>query len=120
MWRYQQSNGYLSRDETFVAIGYSGHGEGVNNPAFQGVRNIGPVPQGRYKLGVPYHDTERGPCVMPLIAESLSQLLGRSGFLIHGDNKELNQTASHGCIILPRDVRERIAASEDHNLEVIA
>jgi hypothetical protein len=47
-------------------------------------------------------------------------MFGRSGFLMHGDNIRLPGTASEGCIILPRDLREAIWNSADHTLEVIA
>jgi hypothetical protein len=42
---------------------------------------------------------------------------GRDGFLIHGDN--LTHDASTGCIILPPEIRDMIAASEDRDLEVV-
>jgi hypothetical protein len=45
---------------------------------------------------------------------------GRSSFLIHGDNSLGNHTASHGCIILSRMVREKMRASGDMDLEVVA
>jgi hypothetical protein len=41
---------------------------------------------------------------------------GRSAFLIHGDN--LTHTASHGCIILRREVRVQINQSTDRELIV--
>lgn len=47
-----------------------------------------------------------------------SWMCGRSGFLIHGDSIAHTGQASHGCIILPRSVREQIAASGDDELEV--
>jgi hypothetical protein len=45
-------------------------------------------------------------------------MFGRSGFLIHGDNAEMNHTASDGCIILSHDIREQIDESEDRVLIV--
>jgi hypothetical protein len=44
---------------------------------------------------------------------------GRSGFYIHGDNGKGDRSASEGCIILPRAVRERIHDSGDTRLHVI-
>ncbi|MFA6125072.1 MAG: hypothetical protein WCS75_11525 [Sphingomonas sp.] len=41
-------------------------------------------------------------------------------FRIHGDNAKLDRSASHGCIILPRAVRERMWASGDRIVEVVA
>ena len=43
---------------------------------------------------------------------------GRDGFLIHGDNPALNGSASEGCIILGKPLRELIAASTDKDLNV--
>jgi len=35
---------------------------------------------------------------------------GRSGFMVHGDNQALNHSASEGCIVAPRFIRDQIAA----------
>lgn len=47
-----------------------------------------------------------------------SWMFGREGFLIHGDSIVHMGQASHGCIILPRSIREQIAASGDDEIEV--
>ena len=116
-WTYSQSTGSLSRDGQFVATGYSGAGDGRNNPADQAVPNVGPIPEGRYNIGPPFDAAVQGECVMRLKPVG-HDALGRSGFLIHGDDPA--HDASTGCIILPREIRDRIAASEDHDLEVAA
>ena len=36
---------------------------------------------------------------------------GRDSFLIHGDSSEHPGAASRGCIILPRNIRDQIAAA---------
>jgi hypothetical protein len=115
-WNYSQSTGTLTRDGQFIAAGYSGAGIGRNNPAEQAVRDVGPIPQGRYNIGPPFDALVQGPCVMRLTPVG-HDALGRDGFLIHGDN--LTHDASTGCIILPPEVRETIAASEDRDLEVV-
>jgi hypothetical protein len=43
-------------------------------------------------------------------------MFGRSAFMIHGDNR--THTASQGCIILRRDLREQIDRSDDKELTV--
>jgi hypothetical protein len=43
--------------------------------------------------------------------------LGRSQFLIHGDN--VRHDASQGCIILPRDIRDQISNSRDNQINVV-
>jgi lipoprotein-anchoring transpeptidase ErfK/SrfK len=39
--------------------------------------------------------------------------------MIHGDNATMNHTASHGCIILSHDFRQKISDSGDTSLEVV-
>jgi len=118
MWTYFQKTGELADEGgEIVATGYSGHGEGRNNPAMEGVKDVGPIPAGSYAIGS-VRDTEtHGPVVMPL-AHLAGDTFGREGFLIHGDNTR--HDASQGCIILPRTVRQAIAESADRMLKVVA
>lgn len=119
-WRYDQSSGDL-RDPSghFVCRGYSGHGAGKNNPARQHERAVGPIPRGRWKIGAPYDSKNVGPYALTLTPCAGTEVFGRSAFRIHGDSKRAPGTASHGCIILPRPVRERIWASGVHEIEVV-
>ncbi len=122
MWRYSQSGGQLSSQAGDVyGVGYSGHGEGVNNPKLEAVPNVGPIPKGVYNIGWSYTDAERGPMVMSLTPKQGTNTFGRSGFLMHGDlvaapGKEL---ASHGCIIMGPLTRRAVAASSDRELLVV-
>lgn len=112
MWTYKQSTGEILKDDKVIGSGYSGHGPGVNAPLLDKVHNVGPIPKGQYNIG-PSHDTPtKGPVVMALSPT-------RSGFLIHGDSRTLPGTASEGCIILSKDIREQIASSDDRLLEVV-
>jgi hypothetical protein len=118
-WTYSQSSGKLLHNGTLVATGYSGHDEGLNNPSLQDEAQIGPIPQGAYSIGpVTANHPGKGPVVMEIIPKPGTQVFGRSGFLIHGDNQAVDHTASHGCIILGRPTREQIAASADRDLVV--
>lgn len=99
-----------------IGIGYSGTGDGKNNPEMEAVRMIGPLPRGDYEIGPIYDTLHLGPRVMPLTPIG-HDALGRSGFFIHGDNAK--HDASHGCIILPRGVRELIGAAGDRHLRVV-
>jgi RHS repeat-associated protein len=114
-WVYHQGTGELYHNGTLVGTGYSGTGEGRNNPDAQGQPNVGPIPQGDWNIGDPYNDPHRGQNTMRL-TPSGHDAQGRSGFLIHGDNSR--HDASEGCIILPPDVRRTIANSGDHDLRV--
>jgi hypothetical protein len=120
-WTYSQTTGELQQDREHVATGYSGAGEGKNNPAMQNVANVGPIPRGNWTIIGPPTDTrDHGPCVLRLEPAAETDTRGRSGFLIHGDSKAQPGTASHGCIILPRAVREQVWQSGDRALEVLA
>ena len=104
---YSQISGVLADGRTVLGTGYSGHDIGKNNPDMQGVHNVGPIPIGSYSInGPPYNTATHGPYVMRLLPLPGTDTLGRSGFLIHGDNT--TGTASEGCIIMPRIVRQRI------------
>lgn len=119
-WTYSQKSGQLSLNGQPFAVGYSGIGDGLNNPALQNKQRIGPLPQGNYTIGPAFDHPEKGPIVMRVRPKPGNQMFGRSGFLIHGDNKALNHTASNGCIILGKPIRTKIAASPDRDLTVTA
>lgn len=108
------------RNGVTAGHGYSGHGEGLNNPSMCNVHNVGPLPQGNYTIGQPRDDEEVGKFAMPLTPSPDNTMFGRSEFFIHGDNPKLNHTASDGCIILIRPLREAIASSGDTELLVTA
>jgi Tlde1 domain len=118
MWIYSQSSGKLKRDGNLISVGYSGFGEGKNNPSMQQVADVGPIPQGLYEISAPYDTTTHGPLVMALIPQPGTNTFGRSGFLIHGDSIEHPGQASHGCIIMNKVVRLMIGGSGDHWLTV--
>jgi hypothetical protein len=120
MWTYRQSTGELLHDGGVIAHGYSGHGPGKNNPAMQGVPNIGPIPAGTYRIGKPFKDPFKGPFCLWLVANGDNEMFGRAGFLIHGDSMLHPGEASNGCIVLGREIREKIARGKDWELEVTA
>lgn len=119
MWTYEQRSGDLLYDGKVVASGYSGAGEGKNNPEFQWKPNVGPLPQGYYTIGPPHETPTHGPYVLTLTPFPQNQMFGRSAFLIHGDSIKAAGTASHGCIILGRIAREAIWQSGDRTLKVV-
>lgn len=119
MWRYDQKSGSISLDGFQHGIGYSGHGEGKNNPLMEAVHEMGPIPRGTYEIGPPHNTVTHGPYVMSLTPNRETNTLGRSGFLIHGDSIEKPGTASRGCIILSRVIRQEIWESGDHEVEVV-
>lgn len=101
-------------------VGYSGFGPYKNIATAQSLRDEGPIPEGIYTIGAPEDTVTHGPYVLPLTPDPNNLMWGRAGFLIHGDSVISPGTASRGCIILARDVREQIWASGDHSLQVLA
>lgn len=126
MWTYKQSTGELFQNGVRLAAGYSGHAEGINAPDMQHVRSIGPIPRGMWKITAPYNSDTTGPYTMKLLAKDAApgddthQPTGRGSFRIHGDNSKGDRSASHGCLIFSRTIREKIWNSGDHDLEVVA
>ena len=124
-WIWDQSAGTLSRDGQLISRGYSGKGRGRNNPALQGVRGVGPLPRGRYRIGPPRTSQRTGPYVLDLFPidatpnDTVHDATGRASFQIHGDNVNNPGTASSGCIILPRAIRQQIWKSGAHVIEVV-
>lgn len=115
-WRYEQSTGRMtSPDGSRVDTGYSGHPPHVNDSTAESDVAVGPIPLGIWLIHVPVTHISLGPVAIPLEPKFPC---ARSGFYIHGDNSRMDFSASHGCIILPRVVRELIAASGDMELIV--
>lgn len=120
MWTYEQSTGRLSHDGTIVGTGYSGAGDGKNNPSMQNVVGVGPIPCGLYVIGEPFNSTDHGPFAMHLYPDAENEMFGREGFLMHGDSIQHPGNASEGCIIMPREVRTQVWDSGDRALTVIS
>lgn len=126
MWSFNSTIGRLFHDNVAIAFGYSGAGEGKNNPALQSVKNIGPCPRGKFRLE-PIEDLkgnlidyeEKKAPVFRLVPDPDNVMYGRSGFLLHGDSIEKPGTASEGCVIEDHATRVAIAMSKDFDFEVI-
>ena len=141
-WIYQQSTGNLLYQPLAAQGGgppqlisrgglgqYAGQNEGLNNPAYQNVQgtgldsNGGPLPQGTYAIGPQQLNVTnvgtRLPASMRLVPDPLNDMFGRKGFLIHGDNGDGDQSASEGCPIIPKNIRNRIGNSNDKILRVV-
>src|ERR1035438_3981863 len=127
MNRYELISGkWTSATGDVLGIGCSGGDCGldpyaVNNPGFQFVHNVGPIPVGIYTINPPQDTVTHGPFVLPLTPSPANLMWGRSGFLCHGDSVILpgKRAASDGCIILPRNVRQQIWDSGDLDLQVV-
>lgn len=125
MWSYDQSTGRLSHDGIVIAIGYSGHLDGKNNPAMESHSSLGPCPRGMFTLelikdasGVPCDYEEKRAPVFRLIPDASTEMFGREGFLMHGDSITAPGTASLGCIVVSHDARFDVMISEDTRIQV--
>lgn len=127
MWTYHSDTGIVEHNGVTIGRGYSGHApngpgvapDGINNPALESDPDVGPIPRGDYTIGGFFDDLEKGPIVANLTPLPATQTFGRSGFMIHGDNPAMDETASLGCIILAHPIRAMIASSGDASLEVV-
>jgi hypothetical protein len=127
-WEYSQSTGQINYidnqtgDRTPFGNGYSGNGPGLNNPDMQDVPFVGPIPQGTWTIGPQQNNTtgtgRNLPDSMRLTPQDGTNTFGRNGFIIHGDNSRGNQSASEGCPILDRNIRNQIGNSGDNVLRV--
>lgn len=124
-WTYNQSSGKLyDPDGNLAGTGYAGGNGGndpigVNNHAMQNVRNVGPIPVGTYTLGTVVMQSQLGPFAIPLMPDASNEMYGRSGFFCHGDKANPPRSASHGCIIMARAVRDKLYASTDRRICVV-
>ena len=124
MWTWNQANGNLSHGGDLVGTGYAGgdkgaRPDGVNNPALESVHNVGPIPRGMYAIGDFIDHPTVGKFAAPLTPSPENEMFGRGGFYLHGDNPEMNQSASDGCPVAPHSVRVAVAESGDAELEVV-
>lgn len=134
-FRYKQSTGELffvfSGDQVVgglgrveevlkLGTGYSGKGVGKNSVAFQEVKEVGPIPQGLYGIGLPHDTKDHGPYVMNLTPHSDNKMFGRDNFLLHGDRIGAPGMASLGCPVLNPELRKIIGESSYKLLEVVA
>lgn len=118
-WTADLASGELRLNGILAGSFYSGHPPHVNDVDATNIRDLGPIPLGWWTIsGPPFDDPEHGPYCLRLTPDKDTIVFGRSGFLIHGDSKEHPRQASKGCVIAPRNVRERIYQSGDVRLEV--
>lgn len=110
----------MDQEARTVATGYSGSGIHKNDPDSQALANLGPIPCGRYTIGAPQDTVTHGPYVLPLMPHVGNEMHMRSHFLIHGDSVVTPGSASEGCVILSRAVRQLVWESNDHLLEVVS
>ena len=119
-WLYEICSGKLyEASGALVAIGYSGDPLHKNDPQAVALHNEGPIPPGTFDIGPPHDTAEHGPYVLSLTPDPGNEMYGRAGFLMHGDSVAAPGTASEGCVIMPRSIREQVWTSGDRVLTVV-
>ncbi len=116
-WIYKQNTEELFHNGEMIEQGYAGRITNKNNLDRQQVRELGPLPQGKYRIGC--YTNSKEPLTITLIQTS-GEMFGRSAFRIHGERiTPPAGWASEGCIIMGYHTRRLIALSSDRTLEVI-
>lgn len=111
MFIYSQTTGNLWHDGALMGNGYSGHGDGVNNPSMENIRMVGPIPVGKYTIQPPSVHPQLGPIAMALEPDPANTMFGRAGFFMHGGHAADQHDSSEGCIIMGRDIRLAVSAA---------
>jgi hypothetical protein len=129
MWIYVQRTGELWQDGQRLAIGYAGWddgdgltetGEGKNLPGAEAIRNVGPLPVGRYHICPAENHPRLGPGAMFLEPFPDNEMHGRGEFFMHLDSRLNPGAGSHGCIVLPPAALALVGVSLDRILEVVS
>jgi hypothetical protein len=122
MWAYHISTGRMTdpAGNARPELCYSGRGSCKNDPTKCGVVMDGPIPPGKYKIGLGRKSDTLGIVTMDLDPIQGTDTFGRSLFRIHGDSRTHPGDASHGCLVAPLTLRDAINFSSDKILEVQA
>jgi hypothetical protein len=110
-YTYSQSTGELRHaNGTLIATGYSGYGYGKNNATAQNVTDVGPLPQGNWKIGPLLDGGNMGPNVRHLEPQDGNDVFNTtrhaSSFYMHGCNG--NGNASTGCLVIGPATRKQV------------
>src|SRR6266516_869780 len=96
--------------------GYSGAGAGRDNPKMQDVVDVGPIPQGCWRVGAPTGSRGTGPYSLPLTPLPDNDVFNTprdpNSFLIHGPNASRPNDSSSGCPVIDRPSRQAIPTGE--------
>lgn len=125
---YQSTGGWFTEDGNILldensnpVVGWSGKGEGKNNPAMQDVHEVGPLPCGTYRI-CPWEEEHDhlGHLVAFLKPYPDNEMFGRDAFFIHGPSATHYGQESKGCCVVPHIGRVAIMNSGADTLEVVA
>ena len=107
---WSQSRGSMTTDDgRLIAVGFAGNHDGRNNPDMQSVHDVGPLPQGVYRVGAWGPHAELGQLSAPL-TQIAGETYGRSGFYIHGPGGADPSQCSKGCVVIEHSQRLVVAS----------
>jgi len=110
----------LYRDGNLVTQdGYSGFPPHKNDAKACSIQNVGPLPFGGYTIRDFCDHPMLGVLAAYLDPSVGNSMMGRGGFYIHGDSSAHPGESSHGCIVLPHDVRLMMSECPDRWLTVL-
>jgi len=117
---YEQSTGNFYISGVFLERGFAGvEGEHQNNPASQCLKDIGPLPRGRYRM-IPDNERTYVKAIQLIPFPDTDMCASkRDGFFIHGDNRQRPRTGSTGCIVLSLIARKAILEAMKHGNEIL-
>ena len=130
-WVYDRSTGKIrlvDKDGNVLreAKGYAGMGKGLNNPDFSEKDNnkktgdYAPLHSGDWTMGPEHDRPSTGVGSIHLDpGTGAEDAEGDEGFYIHGDNKQMNNTASRGCIITDPQTRDAMNTLGSRILKVV-
>lgn len=119
MITFDRKLGILMVNGLIVKGVWSGHGDARNDPSREQEKGIGPLPAGKYEIGVMHNSKHLGPDVMQLFPYPSNKMFDRSEFFMHGDHaNDTDFSASDGCIIAPHQIRQEVNKSKDRELLV--
>jgi len=107
-------------NEILTGEGYAGSGEGLNNPAFQSITNVGPLPEGIYITGTATNTLNGRPhdTVIPLNPLKSNEMYNRNLFRMHNGDFVV-RNSSTGCIVMPDKVRKILAKEPGTVVQVV-
>lgn len=120
MITFSVGKGELS-DKNGIVIGpaYSGAPGHVDVVADDGLKALGPIPLGLWRVGAPEDVPGLGPFCLRLTPCEGTDAKGRGGFWFHGDNAKSDHSGSHGCIVAAHHERVEVWADDDHLINVV-
>jgi len=108
-WVWKQAAGELWRDGKLVAAGYSGAPGHKNKTESEGLKGAGPIPRGRWQMFYVYVAGHRLGQYAIALRPVGHKALGRNDFMVHADSIRNPGAASQGCVILPLEIRRKLA-----------